>query len=202
MKMEKSRNYVVFGVLALVVSLVAVSLAYAGFTQTLNINGTASIKTVNWNVHFANLANKTVTGTATWGTQPAIDGTTTRIGDYSVNFSTPGDTASFEFDVVDDGNFNAKWTSLTIKTPSCTTTDANFNCSNMISYTLTEKGSSTALTAADNSVLSANGGSKTYVLTLKYNNTDNDADLPKADVTIGDLDVAFVYTQDGNYVAP
>ena len=33
--MEKSKNYVVFGVLALVVSLVAVSLAYAGFTATM-----------------------------------------------------------------------------------------------------------------------------------------------------------------------
>ncbi len=42
--MERSKNYAVFGVLALIVSLVAVSLAYAGFTATLNINGTANVK--------------------------------------------------------------------------------------------------------------------------------------------------------------
>ena len=191
----------VFGLLALVVSLVAVSLAYAGFSQTLNINGTASIKTVNWDVHLANVANKSLNGTASWGTQPAVANATT-IGNYTVNFSSPGDSASFEFDVVDAGNFNAKMTGLTVGTPTCTTTDTNFNCANMITYKLTKKGSSTALTAPDNSVLNANGGTQTFVLTLTYNTTNNEGDLPTADVSISGLGVQFTYTQDGNYVAP
>ena len=200
--MEKSRNYVVFGVLALVVSLVAVSLAYAGFTQNLNINGSASIKTVNWDVHFENIANKSLVGTATWGTEPTIVGSTT-IGDYSVNLKSPGDSASFEFDVKDAGNFNAQMTGLTKGTLSCSTTDTNFqqHCSERISYTLQEKGGS-VLTSADNSILSANGGKKTYVLTLTYNATNNEGDLPTADVTISGLSVVFTYTQSGNYVAP
>ncbi len=200
--MEKSRNYVVFGVLALVVSLVAVSLAYAGFSQNLNINGTATIKNVNWDVHFENIANKQVTGTATWGTEPSI-ASATSIGDYSVNFKTPGDSASFEFDVKNAGNFNAQMTGLTIGTPTCTTTDTNFqtNCASRISYTLREKNGST-LTGPDNSVINANGNKKTYVLTLTYNTTENQGDLPTADVTIGGLAVVFTYTQSGNYVAP
>ena len=200
--MEKSRNYVVFGVLALVVSLVAVSLAYAGFSQNLNINGTASIKNVNWDVHFENLVVNTPTGTATWGTQPTI-ASATSIGDYSVNFKTPGDSVSFEFDVKNAGNFNAQMTGLTKGTPTCQTDDTNFqsHCNQRISYTLQEKGGST-LTGPDNTIINANGSKKTYVLTLTYNTTENQGDLPTADVTIGGLAVVFTYTQSGNYVAP
>jgi hypothetical protein len=197
--MEKSRNYVVFGVLALVVSLVAVSLAYAGFTQTLNINGTASIKTANWNVHFANVANKTLSTGASWGTQPALDGAT-KIGDYSVTFTTPGQSASFEFDVENTGSFAAKLTSLTVGTPTCSG-DNSFTCS-QITYVLTEKGSSTPITAADSSVLDAYTGKKTYVLTLTYVDSGNSTNLPSSDVSISGLAVQFTYTQEGNYVAP
>lgn len=196
--MEKSRNYVVFGVLALVVSLVAVSLAYAGFTQTLNINGTATIKTASWDVHFANLTNKSVSTGASWVTQPEIQSNTTQIGDYNVTFNTPGQSASFEFDVVNTGSFNAKLTGLTVGTPTCSG-DTNFLC-NQITYTLTKKGSSTAITAADNSILAAYTGTQTYVLTLTYK-ADSTV-LPASDVTIGGLGVQFTYSQDGNYVAP
>ena len=70
--MERSKNYVVFGILALIVSLVAVSLAYAGFTQNLNINGTANVKSVKWEVKFVNLSGEIATGTAAEITAPTI----------------------------------------------------------------------------------------------------------------------------------
>ena len=194
--MEKSRNYVVFGVLALVVSLVAVSLAYAGFTQTLNINGTATIKTASWNVHFANLKSKNVTNGASWITEPEIKTDTTQIGDYNVEFNTPGQTASFEFDVVNTGSFNAKLTGLTVGNPTCSGT---FDCS-QITYVLTKKGSSTPITAADNSTLAAYNGTQTYVLTLTYVDNGNNSSLPSTDVSISGLGVQFTYSQDGNYV--
>ena len=199
--MDRSKNYVVFGVLALVVSLVAVSLAYAGFTQTLTINGTATVKAASWNVHFANVTNKQVTGTAEWDTQPAQDGAT-KIGDYSVTLKTPGDKASFEFDVVNDGTFNAKLDSLTVGTPTCSG-DNNFPCNTQLTYVLTEKGSSTAITAASAAHnLAANGGKKTYVLTLTYVDRGNETVLPAADVTVTGLSVVFNYGQDGGYVVP
>ncbi len=201
--MEKSRNYVVFGVLALVVSLVAVSLAYAGFSQNLNINGQATISNVNWDVHFENLVLGTPVGTATWATQPAITNGTTSIGNYSATFQTPGDSLSFEFDVKDAGNFDAKLTGLTKGTLTCDTTDTNFqaNCSSRISYTLAEKGGST-LSGPDNSVIPANGGKKTYVVTLTYNTTDDQTDLPTSNVTRGVLAIVFTYTQEDVYTAP
>lgn len=199
--MEKSRNYIVFGVLALVVSLVAVSLAYAGFTATLNINGTANVKAATWNVHFANLQPVTNTGTAQEITHPTM--TATNIGDYAVSFATPGDTITYTFDVVNDGTFNAKWTGLTIGTPTCTggenTANATAVCNN-ITYELFE--GATKKATFDNSTLNARGGSKTYKLVLTYKASDDPSVLPVTnDVVVSGLGVTFTYTQDGNYVA-
>ena len=40
--MNRNKN-TMFGVLALLVSVVAVGMVYAGFSQTLNINGTGNV---------------------------------------------------------------------------------------------------------------------------------------------------------------
>jgi hypothetical protein len=193
--MERSKNYAVFGVLALIVSLVAVSLAYAGFTATLNINGTANVKAASWNVHFANLQNVINTGTAVEITHPTV--TATNIGNYAVSFSTPGDSITYTFDVVNSGTFNAKWSGLTIGTPTCTGGSGSSNAQNVcnnLEYKLYE--GSTNKTAADNSVLAANGGKKTYKIVLTYKSSNNTNVLPATnDVTISNLGVTFTYTQ-------
>ncbi len=200
--MEKSKSYVVFGILALVVSLVAVSLAYAGFTATLTINGTANVKAASWNVHFANLQAVTNTGTAQEITHPTM--TATNIGNYAVSFSSPGDSITYTFDVVNDGTFGAQWSGLTIGAPTCSGGSGSTNATNVcnnLEYKLME--GSTNKTAADNSVLAANGGRKTYKLVLTYKESNNPNVLPETNnVTVSGLGVTFTYIQNGNYVAP
>ena len=198
--MEKSRNYVVFGVLALVVSLVAVSLAYAGFSQQLNINGSASIKNASWNVHFLAPRTDTPVGTASWATAPALAGAT-KIGDFSATLNAPGDELDFDFDVENTGTFNAKLDSITIGTPSCSG-DNNFTCS-QITYKLYQKnGTEVTNVATADGNLAANGGKKTYTLKLKFDDLNNENKLPASDVTVTGLSVVFNYSQDGGYVAP
>ena len=58
--MRKKENKIVFGILALLVSIVAVSISYAAFTQNLNINGTGNVQATSWSVHFANLSNAVI----------------------------------------------------------------------------------------------------------------------------------------------
>ena len=99
-----------------------------------------------------------------------------------------------------------------VGTPTCSSSDTNFptNCSTSvpprITYTLQEKtGTNTygsALTASDNSVVTANGGTRTYKVTLTYNATDDAGDLPTALVNISGLGIVFSYTQEGAYQAP
>ena len=83
--MNKDKK-LVFGILALLVSIVVVSISYAGFTQNLNINGTGSVQATDWSVHFANLTNGIRNGTANERTAPTIKSGNTSIGDYAVDF--------------------------------------------------------------------------------------------------------------------
>jgi len=202
--MEKSRNYVVFGVLALVVSLVAVSLAYAGFTQTLTFNGTGNVKGGKWDVHFENatalqfrtintnnsgnvaLNNDVLVTHTITGTNPALTGTV--IGNYHVNFNTPGDQADFTFQTVNLGNWDAKLTSITLGTVSCSTSGytgdnttvgdhtygnldstKTFDCNTALRYELfdvTGAETGTGTLVADNTTAASsvrNNGSDTYV---------------------------------------
>ena len=53
-----------FAVLSLLVSIVAVGVVYAGFTGTLNVNGTGNVTASKWDIYFADLSNATTTGTA------------------------------------------------------------------------------------------------------------------------------------------
>ncbi len=196
--MEKSKNVIVFGVLAIVVSLVAVSIAYAGFSQNLNINGTANVKSVRWDVHFSNLGTAVATGTASEVTAPTIKEGSTVIGDYSVQLISPGDTIYYTFDVVNTGNFNAMLTGVTIGTPSCISSvpaEQSVVCGNL-SYKLYDTSSNTEITTADNVVLAAKTGVRHFKIVLTYSSSTTASQLPTANVTVGGLGVTLTYTQD------
>lgn len=195
--MEKSNNYVLFGVLALVVSLVAVSLAYAGFTATLNISGSGTVVNAKWDVHFANLALDENTG-VTVNTAPSIKGTdTTIIEGLDVSFTTPNTSISYTFDVENRGTFDAKLSGLTIGAPSCSGDPKAATVCDYITYKLYDTTTNTELTAADNAKLVAVSGTRHFKLVVSYGNIPSE-DLPTNNVNVSGLTVAFNYTQDGS----
>ncbi len=51
MKKKKNSSFVVIALLL----IVTISIGYAALSTTLNINGTSTIKTQTWDVHFANV---------------------------------------------------------------------------------------------------------------------------------------------------
>ena len=53
--MDKSRNYILFGLLALLVSLIAASLAYVSYKHSLDMENN-TLNDIEWNVRFTNLA--------------------------------------------------------------------------------------------------------------------------------------------------
>ena len=212
--MEKSRNYVVFGVLALVVSLVAVSLAYAGFTQTLTINGAATVKAAKWHVFLNNIANKTTTGTAVWVSEPTI-ASGAILAEYSATLKTPGDSVSFEFDTVNDGNWAAVLRTIQLGTVACTVDgqklaadgsveEAQFDCSEALTYELYDGATKVVDLASPTRSnytagnLAAKTGTHTYKLVLTYVDKANNTIMPKADATVTIGSTTFDYEQDAS----
>lgn len=197
--MEKSKNYVVFGVLALMVSIVAISLAYAGFSRTLNINGNGTVKSIKWDVHFDNLITAT-TGDARITTVPTIKNNSTTIGDYVAEFYTPGDSVTLNFDVVNLGDFNATLTGLTKGNPSCSgATNATTVCNNL-EYKLYDSDTMNEIAANDGVTLSAKTGVRHLKLVLTFKETNNSDVLASADVSVSGLGITLTYSQVGNAV--
>ena len=196
---NKNRGLKIGVIAALVISVVAIGIGFATFTETLRIEGSATVQTSTWKVKFTNLSAPTLNGTAAVVTAPTINTNDTTISTYDVKLIKPGDSVSYTFDVVNTGTYNAKLTSITIPTPTCTgkaetesaTTDAANVCKHL-TYTLTY---ADGTSLAENDALEASTGVAHMKLTLTYTSHDVAAELPKADVTISNLGISLVYSQ-------
>ena len=196
--MNNNTKYIKLGI-ALVAFLLCGTIAFASFTQQLDIQGKATVNKSSWSIKFANLQSVVKTGTATEVTAPTINTNDTKISEYDVTLTTPGDSVSYTFDVVNEGTFNAKISSITIPTPLCTgngataTTDENNVCDNL-TYTLTY---ANGTPVAVDDTLNA-GETKSLKLTLTYSASVAAAALPKDDVAISNLAISIIYAQSAN----
>lgn len=195
--MGYKKSFGVMGIIVLCVTISAIfGIVYAAFTQNLTINGKATVKKSSWSIKFSNLGTVQKTGSAAQVTAPTINTNDTKISEYSVSLTKPGDSITYTFDVVNDGDYDAKLSTITIPTPTCTKTtngtdaDATNVCSNL-TYSLTYD-DGTAL--AVNDTLNA-GATKSMKLTLTYNSNASAAQLPTADVSISNLGITLTYTQ-------
>lgn len=116
MKKKKDSLFVV--VLTLIISVIGLSIAYATFSTTLKINGNATVNASTWDVHFSSTAGGdgggtitpilsnnnglTPTSTASVGTFTATQLT------WTGSVKTSGDKITFDFFIVNKGDFDAK----------------------------------------------------------------------------------------------
>ena len=192
--MEKERKVRTLSLIALIVAVLGLTVAFAALSQTLTINGTASVDAATWDIHFANLSDATLTGDASVTTAPIIKGdNNTTIGDYDVTITKPGDSVVYTFDVVNAGTVDANLGELTKNVkPTCSSNsgvaaDEAIVCDGLTySLTYTDSGN----TVAQNDTLDK-GATKNMTLTLEY---ESDL-LPSDDVTISGLDITLKYVQ-------
>lgn len=196
MEDKRFKTIVILGLIAIFVTVTGLTVAFASYSQDLKINGTAKVNMSKWEVKFANLSTPTTTGGVVVNTAPTLQLDDTYIGDYSVDFTKPNSSISYTFDVVNNGTFDAKLSTLTVPTPTCTGTGDNAetdaqNVCNSLTYTLTK---------ADGSAFSVNevipagdtGNSISLKLTLSYGDVTAE-NLPKDDVTISNLQIVATY---------
>ena len=195
--MEKKRGTTIAVVAALIIAVVSLGIAFAAFSQTLTINGTATVTASKWDVHFENLSNPTISTGATVTTAPTL--TDTSFSGLVVNFNTPGQSISYTWHVVNEGNFNATLSTSpsTLPSPVCkvgddATATSAVNVCKHLTWTVTGAQSS----------LAANTGDDTITFTLTYNDHNIPAELPTENVTVTLPTYSLVYTQSGGYVAP
>ena len=200
--MKRNTKLITGSVVALAV-IVVLGLVYAAFTQQLTINGTATGRSSSWKIYFSRLTSPILNGTAKELTAPTIKNNSTTIGDYSVSVTSPGDYIEYEFDVTNDGDYDATLSNLSINSASNLTylgsgdnkTNDENNVKSQIEYTLKYKSDGTTV-SQDDTLKSKE--TKTMRLRLTYKTFSDASLLPQHDVAISGLGISLTYTQDGN----
>ena len=175
--MEKKKNTQLIIIAILAVAILFMSVGFATYASTLTINGTATVQSNKWSVHFVDNTYAETTGSKV-GTK-TITGTNIT---YSVTLEKPGDFYEFSIDVINDGTFDAVLNGITMST----LTEAQ---QKYLTYTLTYDGTPyTASQTGLSSSLPHTSGSntKTVKVRVAYVQPENSADLPatSADVTL------------------
>lgn len=167
--------------LLLVIAVILMTVGFAAYSQTLNINGNVTVKGSPWNVHYV---NGTVTPSANSVTATAASVTNTDFT-FTVTLEKPGDFYEATVTVKNEGTITAYLNKVTMST--LTTEQAKY-----LTYTVTYD--STAYTQTtdgiDNVSLAANGTVPVKVR-VEYKSNTAQADLPANDVTVqvsGSLD--------------
>lgn len=189
--------------IALVLSVVAVTVAFAAYSSDLKINGSATAKGAHWSVVFTDLQaavtgnDNSVTSTAKEVDAPTINGDTA-IETYKVELQTPGDFVSYNFKISNSGDFKAKIdSSFAMPTPTCTKgtngvdADETNVCSNL-EYTLKYVSDNSDVKIGDTFDV---GESKEVQLKIYYKKTATEAQLPKDDVAISGLNITIPFVQ-------
>lgn len=97
----------------ILVLILGISVGYAALSATLKINGTSTIKSAKWSVHFGTEANDievtegSVTGANVTTPAQIKAGTNNTEIEFSVNLAEPGDFYEFTANVVNDGTLDA-----------------------------------------------------------------------------------------------
>lgn len=191
----KSNKKVLYSLiaLALLLSIVGISVGFASMSTTLNMNGVANVTPASWKIKFQNLSNASITGYAEVLSNPTIQ-SDTHIGDYSIKLTRPGDKVEYTFEVANLGTIDSEISSYSFLAPIVTGTGENALADseivkNNLVYTLTYL-DGTNVQIGD--VLNKNEVTK-LKLTIAYRETATD--LPVNPVSITGMDITFVYGQ-------
>lgn len=192
-----SKNKVVI-IISLFVTILFMAVGFSVLETSLLINGTSAVKSSTWNVHFSNLNLGDKVGEASEITAPALSSTNlTSISDYSVSLRKIDDSISYTFDVVNDGNYNAKISSINISTPTCSGTgiNASNDATNVCKYLTYILEYNDGTLVKKNDTLET-GQTKKMKLTLHYGSNEITSSLlAKSDVSISNLNITIIYSQ-------
>ena len=192
----KDNKKVLYGLvaLALVLSVVGISIGFAAMSTDLTINGSAEVVPASWNIKFKDLSSPTITGDAEVTTAPTIT-SDTHIGNYAVKLTKPGDSVTYTFKVANDGTIDAKLTDFIKATPTFTGTGATASAD----ATIVQNNFVYTVTYSDDTAITKNTDEldaesyKTVKLVVGYK--ADATELPTNTVTISGLDVTFTYGQ-------
>ena len=116
--MEKERRVKWLVIVSLIVAVLGLTIAFAALSETLTINGTATLDAAKWGIKFNNLTSGTKIGDAIVNNEATIADDKVTIENIDVTLKTPGDSVTYKVNLVNEGTINAEISN--IKVPELT----------------------------------------------------------------------------------
>lgn len=184
--MEKKRNGQIIIIAVLSFAILFMSIGFAAYSDTLTIEGTATVVASKWSVHFDTESYDESDG--------SVEATSKSIQDlaatYAVTLTKPTDFYEFTIDVVNDGTFDALLKSITL-------TSLDTDKQKYLSYEVKYGNSTYTTTNSTLSIALDSGASETVTVTVRYLEPSDSDDLPASNVDVS-LSVALGYEQAAN----
>ena len=104
--MERNRKIKTLSLVALIVAVLGLGVAFAALSSQLTINGSAKAQAGSWNIHFTKTLDMPTqtTGDASF-TEPTLSDTS--ILGFKATVTKPGDSVTYYFDIVNSGTVDA-----------------------------------------------------------------------------------------------
>jgi len=174
---------------ALVIGIISMTIAFALLQTNLSISGTATSPRVTWDVEIDNWDQTSISSDAPTITAPTITGTS--ITGLGVNLTKPGQSVTYEFDIVNKGTIDAKLSAAPTGSFTC---NSGKTCTD-ITYTLS---CDTAATTQNSILYAANdGNTDTAHCTLTISRA---AGSQESDGTYTSSDGAGTFSRNWTYV--
>jgi hypothetical protein len=221
--MERQRGTSIAIVAALIIAVISLGVAFAAFSTTLNINGTATVQASSWDIYWTNdgtnYSKPTSSQTLVAGTdftesnsQSGITETVTASGSvvattltWSATFKTPGDQVVYTIHVNNGGSYAAKVTNVNLPQVTCKSGDPLTTetavCAHIHYGLYTDSTCETAVSTSSPTI--AAGGHATYYLKAWLDNTGWTTDgtsatgtpLPTVNVVSDSISATVTYGQ-------
>ena len=188
--MEKQRKIKVLGIVALVLGLIGLTIAFAAMSRVLKINGTGNVDRANWDIHFRNVTflSKSATASISGDPEPSNTNKGVTITGLNVTLKQPGDYVKYTADIKNEGDIDA---AIKLVTPPSLTERQNELFEFKAEYTDVQAKGSKEI--QDGDILRA-GDIKNITITFKYKDEVVASELPSQAEGI-DLTYSILYEQ-------
>ena len=182
--MERERKFKIVALVAVIIAVIGLSIAFAAMSRTLNINGRGNVDPSNWDIYFTNLSQPTLKGEASVSGTPTLATKGVTISNMNVTLKKPNDSVVYTVDIKNDGDIDAEIENLVL--PTFTSAQQE-----LFDFTVVYTSNNTPVSIGDTL---AKGETKNVTITFKYKDITDESLLPSTAQQIS-LSYQIIYKQ-------
>ena len=182
--MERERKFKIVALVAVIIAVIGLSIAFAAMSRTLNINGRGNVDPANFDIYFTNLSQPTLKGEASVSGTPTLATKGVTISNMNVTLKKPNDSVVYTVDIKNDGDIDAEIENLVL--PTFTSAQQE-----LFDFTVVYTNGGQAVSIGDTL---AKGETRNVTITFKYKDITDESLLPQTAQQIS-LSYQIIYKQ-------